>query len=78
MLLGRDGGRSLEMTVFFYSAAGSAQGCWRSSGGNSGAAQDFWLADGKAQSRFKPEFPRRSINPKGLEGDSIIWRAIQL
>ncbi|MGH6934715.1 MAG: hypothetical protein ACRED2_00780 [Methylocella sp.] len=37
------------MTVFFDSASGSAQVCWRSSGGNSGKAQDLWLADGKAR-----------------------------
>lgn len=38
-----------QMTVFFDSASGSAQVCWRSSGGNSGEAQDLWLADGKAR-----------------------------
>jgi hypothetical protein len=37
------------MTVFFDSASGSAQVCWRRSGGNSGEAQDRWLADGKAR-----------------------------
>ncbi len=38
-----------QMTVFFDSASGSAQVCWRSSGGNSSEAQDLWLADGKAR-----------------------------
>jgi hypothetical protein len=37
------------MTVFFDSASGSAQVCWRSSGGNSGKVKDLWLADGKAR-----------------------------
>jgi len=37
------------MTVFFDSAAGSARVCWRNSKGKSGAAQDLWLADGKAR-----------------------------
>jgi len=37
------------MTVFFDSASGNAQVCWRSSGGNSGEAQDLWLACGKAR-----------------------------
>jgi hypothetical protein len=35
--------------VFFDSASGSVQVCWRSSGNNSRKAQDFWLADGKAR-----------------------------
>jgi hypothetical protein len=34
--------------MFFDSTSGSAQVCWRSSGGNSGEAQDLWLANGKA------------------------------
>ena len=38
-----------QMTVFFDSASGSAQVCWRSSGGKSGEPQDLWLADGKAR-----------------------------
>jgi hypothetical protein len=38
-----------QMTVFFDSASGSAQVCCRSSGGNSGEAQDLWLANGKAR-----------------------------
>jgi hypothetical protein len=37
-----------QMTVFFDSASGSAQVCWRSSGSNSGEVQDLWLADAKA------------------------------
>ena len=37
-----------QMTVFFDSASGSAQVCWRSSGSNSGEAQDLWLANAKA------------------------------
>jgi hypothetical protein len=38
-----------QMTVFLDSTSGSAQVCWRSSDGNSGEAQDFWLANGKAR-----------------------------
>jgi hypothetical protein len=38
-----------QMTVFFDSASGSAQVCWRSSGGHSGEAHDLWLADRKTR-----------------------------
>jgi hypothetical protein len=35
-----------NMTVFFDSAAGNAQVCWRSSDGSGGKVQDIWLANG--------------------------------
>ncbi|HUZ91850.1 MAG TPA: hypothetical protein VMU78_08120 [Methylocella sp.] len=35
-----------NMTVFFDSAAGNAQVCWRSSDGAGGKVQDLWLANG--------------------------------
>jgi hypothetical protein len=36
-----------QMTVFFDTAKGSAQVCWRGSDGDGGKVQDLWLADGK-------------------------------
>jgi hypothetical protein len=35
-----------NMTVFFDSAAGNAQICWRGSDGTGGKVQDSWLANG--------------------------------
>ncbi len=37
-----------QMTVFFDSAEGTAQVCWRSAG-DGGKVQDLWLANGKAR-----------------------------
>jgi hypothetical protein len=37
-----------NMTVFFDSAAGNAQVCWRSSDGLGGKVQDLWFAHGEA------------------------------
>jgi hypothetical protein len=37
-----------QMTVFFDTAAGTAQVCWRSAG-DGGKVQDLWLANGKAR-----------------------------
>jgi hypothetical protein len=37
-----------QMTVFFDSASGSAQVCWRSTS-NGGEGQDLWLANGKTR-----------------------------
>ena len=37
-----------QITVFFDSAAGTAQVCWRSSSTDGGKVQDLWLANGKA------------------------------
>jgi hypothetical protein len=38
-----------NMTVFFDTAKGTAQVCWRSSGGVGGKVQDLWLAKGDAR-----------------------------
>jgi hypothetical protein len=38
-----------QMTVFFDSAASTAQVCWRSSEGTGGKVQDLWLANGNAR-----------------------------
>jgi hypothetical protein len=38
-----------NMTVFFDSASGNAQVCWRSSEGIGGKVQDLWLSNGTAR-----------------------------